>query len=283
MWASRNYLRHLRLVRIIALLASHNEQRFIVSCLEHFIRHGVDVYLIDNESTDGTLRLARPFLDRGLVGIETMPREGRYRWRRILERKAALASQLDADWFLHADPDEISLPPAGDGTLAEAISRVDAAGDNAINFLEFTFVPTVQSPDHDHPDYLRTMRWYYPFQPSFPNRLKLWKRQPGPVDLASSGGHVVNFPGLKMHPVSFPMRHYLFLSVEHALRKYVRQTYDPDEVAMGWHRARVSLRASDIALQDESSLRLYESDAALDSSSPLRVHPLFAASQARPT
>lgn len=263
-------------MRIIALLAAHNEERFIVGCLDHLIRHGIDAYLIDNESTDDTVDLARPFLGRGLIGIETMPRVGRYAWRRILERKAALSAELDADWFMHADPDEIRLPPAPDQTLADAIAHADAAGFNAVNFFEYTFVPTRQAPDHDHPYYLRTMRRYYPFSPAFPNQLKAWKRQPVPVDLASSAGHRVRFPGLKMDPTSFPMRHYLFLSVEHAVRKYVQRAWDPDELAMGWHRIRSRLRATDIVLQDEAALRVYMDDAALDASDPLTVHPLFA-------
>jgi len=262
-------------VRILALLAAYNERRFIVPCIEHFVRHGVDVYLIDNESEDDTVRLASQFLGRGVVAIETMPRSVHYSWQAILERKAALSAELDADWFLHADADEISLPPPGDRTLADAVARVDAAGDNAINFLEFTFVPTVQSPNHDHPDYLRTMRRYYPFSPAFPNRLNAWKRQPGPIDLASSGGHVVSFPGRRMHGTSFPMRHYLFLSVEHAIRKYVDRAYDPDEVAKGWHRVRAGLLPEHIWLQDESDLRVYQDDATLDPSNPLPKHPLF--------
>ena len=36
--------------------------------------------------------------------------------------------------------------------------------------------------------------WYYPFLPSFPHRLNAWKKQPLKVDLASSGGHRVDFP-----------------------------------------------------------------------------------------
>jgi hypothetical protein len=31
--------------------------------------------------------------------------------REILRRKEALASELEADWFLHLDPDEIPLGP----------------------------------------------------------------------------------------------------------------------------------------------------------------------------
>jgi hypothetical protein len=202
-----------------------------------------------------------------------------YTWHSILERKEQLAATLDADWFLHADPDEIRLPPRPGQTLIEAIEDTDRQGFNAINFTEFTFVPTRQSPDHDRADFLQTMRWYYPFEPSFPHQLKAWKKQPVPVDLASSGGHRVGFPGLKMAPTSFTMRHYLFLSVPHAIRKYVQKTYDPEELARGWHRARARLRAGDIVLQDEGDLRVYDGDDTLDPSNPLKVHPLFSNSR----
>jgi hypothetical protein len=41
--------------------------------------------------------------------------------------------------------------------------KTDAGGYNAVDFSELAFVPTRESPDHDHPDYRRTMRWYYAF------------------------------------------------------------------------------------------------------------------------
>lgn len=262
-------------MRIVALLAAYNERRFIVPCLEHYIRHGVAVYLIDNESTDETVALAEAYLGRGLIAIESIPRSGLYSWQGILARKAQLAASLDADWFLHADPDEVRLPPQPDQTLAQAIEDADRQGYTAINFTEFTFVPTRQSPDHDHPAFTETMRWYYPYEPSFPNQLKAWKKQADPVDLTSTAGHRVSFPDLRMAPVSFPMRHYLFLSVPHAVRKYVERAYDPAEVARGWHRARARLRVETIALEDEHALRVYRGDDALDGSNPRRIHPLF--------
>lgn len=262
-------------MRAIALIATYNEERFIVPCLEHLVRHGVEAYLIDNESEDRTVPLARQFLGRGLAGIETWPRHGVYRWQGILERKEQLAATLEADWFLHHDADEIRLPPRSGQTLREALAAADQQGFNAVNFLELTFVPTRESPDHDHPDYLRTMRWYYPFLPSFPHQLKAWKKQPGPVELAWSGGHLIRFPGLRMDPTSFLMRHYLFLSKAHAMRKYVRKTYDPEELSIGWHQARARLRTEDIALQPEAELRRYVSDDLLDPAAPLQRHPLF--------
>jgi hypothetical protein len=43
------------LMRVVAILAAYNEERFIAGCLEHLIEQGVDAYLIDNESTDRTV------------------------------------------------------------------------------------------------------------------------------------------------------------------------------------------------------------------------------------
>jgi hypothetical protein len=263
-------------VRVVALLAAHDEERFVGGCIEHLAAHGVETYLIDNESTDATVAIAGSYEGRGLVGIETFPRAGSYPWLGLLARKAELAATLDADWFLHVDADEIRLPPRGGVTLAEALGEADREGCNAVNFLELAFVPTREHPEHDHPRYLETMRWYYPYLPRLPDRLNAWKRQEAPVDLVSSGGHVVGFPGLRAYPVPFPMRHYLFLSVEHAIRKYVEREFDPAEVEAGLHRRRAALRREDIALQPEAELRRYVSDDQLDTSEPLPYHPLFA-------
>jgi glycosyltransferase involved in cell wall biosynthesis len=261
-------------VRIIAILAAYNEERFIVSCVEHLVRHGVEVYLIDNDSTDQTVEIAEKYCNRGLIGIERLARAGVYSWRPILERKEELALALKADWFIHLDPDEIRLPPSRDATLAEAFSRVEAEGYNAVNFLEYTFIPPQEDPDHDHLDFLKTMRWYYPFLPFFPHRLTAWKKQPVRVELAWSGGHQVRFPGLRTYPLSFPMRHYLFLSVAHAIRKYVYRHYDKNETESGLHGWRATLKPEMINLPSQKGLRLYTSDDLLDPSNPRTQHYL---------
>jgi hypothetical protein len=125
------------------------------------------------------------------------------------------------------------------------------------------------------------MRWYYPFLPRVPDRLNAWKKQPQRVDLDTSAGHQVSFPGLRMYPMSFPMRHYLFLSAEHAIRKYVLRRYNTAELSDGWHRARAALAAEDIVLQGQRELRHYEGDHSLDDSAPLTHHPLFSGKPSR--
>lgn len=268
-----------RRLRVVALLATFNEERFVGSCIEHLATQGVSVYLIDNDSTDETVARAERHLGRGLVGIERLPRNGEFSLTSILQRKEELARTLEADWFIHHDADEIRAAPRGRRALADALTEIDAAGYNAVNFLEFTFVPTTESPRHDHPRFTDSMRHYYPFLPSFPHRLGTWKRQSAEVDLTSSAGHQLWFPGLRMWPESFPMRHYLFLSPEHAYEKYAGRLRTRSETAQGWGGWRTSLATAAqkdhidlLRLPRPDELRPYLGDALLDPSEPLTVH-----------
>ncbi len=261
-------------MRVVAILATYNEERFIRACLENLFRQGIEVYLCDNESTDQTVPIAESYRGKGLIDIETFPRAGMFSLRTQLQRKEQLASTLEADWFMHVDADEIHRPVHSNTTLPATFQQAEALGYNAVNFIEFTFLPTKESPDHDHPNFQETMRWYYPFAPTLPHRLNAWKRQPVPVELAWSGGHLVRFPGLSMAPESCWMRHYLFLSRDHAIRKFVEGHYDPKEVESGMFGWRARLRADAITLPSESELRLYTSDDELDPSNPRTKHYL---------
>lgn len=267
-------------MRVIAILAAYNEERFIASCLEHLFRQGVESYLIDNCSTDRTVSIAERYLQRGLIEIESFPRHGIRSWRPLLERKEHLASILDADWFMHADPDEIRLPHRSDLTLAEAFAEADAQGYNAVNFQEFTFMPTREAPDHDHTHFQQTMRHYYPFSPAFPHRLNAWKRQPERVELAWSGGHLVRFPDLRMYPESFLMKHYMLLGVPHAVEKWVQQRFDPAALKAGWHDWRAHIQTERIKFPSQSELKYYIDDDHLDAANPRTRH--FAADWAAP-
>lgn len=264
----------IRAMRIVAMLQTYNEERFISTCIAHLRDQGVQVYLIDNESSDRTVELAERELGNGVIGIETLPRDGHFALRAQCRRQEQLAATLDADWLIHHDADELRAAPVAGQSLAAAIAEADAAGFNAINFLEFTFVPTREQPDHDHPGYARTMRAYYPFLPAFPHRVNAWKRQDGPVQLARSGGHRVSFPGLTLAPRSLHMRHYLYVSREHALEKFVRRRFADDELADGWFGWRSRLTAEMIELPSAGELRRFEADHLLDPSTPRRRHLL---------
>jgi hypothetical protein len=70
------------------------------------------------------------------------------------------------------------------------------------------------------------------------------------------------------------MRHYLFLSPQHAIEKYVRRTYDPAEVARGWSGWRSGLRPEMVRLPSGAELRTYTGDDTLDPRGPWTEHYL---------
>lgn len=281
-------------MRIVAILSSYNEGRFIRACMEHYLQQGVDVYLLDNESTDNTVEIAREYLDRNLIGIESMPRDGTFELTKQLLRKEEIADEIDADWFMHADPDEIRVSPSSDKTLVEAIEQVDREGYNAINFMEYTFLPVRESDDHENNSFQQTMRWYYPYGPRHPHRLNAWKKQARTwrglrplarellrhkrwrvpsVDLHSAGGHVVRFPGLKPYPIDFKLKHYIVLSLDHAIQKYVKKDFSLKEIdnLHGW---RATAEAHNLSLPSAQDMRIYSTDDELDPTNPRLDHLL---------
>ncbi|QGU33542.1 glycosyltransferase family 2 protein [Thermochromatium tepidum] len=226
-------------MRIIALLAIRNEALYLERCLRHLSEQGLECYLIDNESEDDGPKIARAWLGRGLIGIESYPYPGFYDWRGILERKAKLAAELGDHWYIHHDADEIRQSPIAGQTLAEAIAAADAAGANAIDFLEFVFVPTDRAQDARGTDYVATLPHAYYFQPNPLHRVTAW-RCAGPVDLLTYGGHRAEFPDRRLSPKPLILRHYPFLSWSHLLDKYGRERrYSDYEVReLGWHGRR---------------------------------------------
>lgn len=263
-------------VRILALIAAYNEERFIAASLRHLAEQGLYAILLDHGSTDNTVEAARPFLGETLLQIQSIPRGPWMNWEEILRMKSRLQCEWDADWFLHMDPDEFRYPPPQYPRLADWVAAADAAGYTALNFRELTFLPTQEHPDHDHPQFRSTLRRYYPFKSDQLFRVNAWRGQPDAVDLAGSGGHLVEFPGRRISPEFGIMHHYLFLSEAHALEKYGDRFFAPEEMARGWHGWRQDVRPDSlIHLPPASEMRFLAEGAEPDWSSPRREHYPF--------
>jgi hypothetical protein len=257
--------------RIVALLAVRNERLFLRRCIEHLVGQGVEVYVIDNGSTDESRSIAESVLGRGVVGVESHPFSGWYELDRLLERKEQLARELDADWFMHQDADEIRLAPAPFGTLREAVAHVEGKGYNAVNFDEFVFVPTRSDETFEGKDYESLMSSYYFFAPHPLRQVKLWRKTLG-ISLSPSGGHRANFEGRAVYPVNFVLKHYIGLSREHIAWKYSRRRFSPRLVAKGWHGRRPELDPATVRLPPREALKTYRHDNVWDRTDPWRRH-----------
>lgn len=257
--------------KIVALLSTRNEERFVDSCLKHLLLNQICIILIDNESTDNTKSIAKQFLGQGLLHIFNQPYKGYFDLRDQLAFKQSILNQIEADWFMHVDADEFHEPLNKNLSLAQFIENIDKQGYNAVNFLEYTFIPTSENPDHDHANFQDTMRWYYPFLPIFPHRVNAWKATSN-VDLISSGGHIAKFDEQRIYPISQVMRHYLCVSKEHAQIKFQR-SYSTEEANKGWHGWRTKVKSENIFFPHNTELRYWEKNTdPLDPSNPRKSH-----------
>jgi hypothetical protein len=249
--------------RAVALIAAYNEADIVGQVLAHLIREGVQIYFLDDGSTDGTRRIAEELVGRGVMAVEPLREAGspgEFNWSHILARKQALAQELDADWFIHHDADEFRESPWPGLTLAEGIARVDAAGYNAIDFALFDFWPTTDEPPPG-PDIREAFRFFAP--PRWFNRaqIKCWKKGPGPLDLIEAGGHDAAFPGRRVYPLRFILRHYPIRGTGHGRRKVFEERlgrFASGERERGWHRQYDEFLDTPSFVRAPSSLRSFE-------------------------
>jgi Glycosyl transferase family 2 len=251
--------------RIVALVSAFNEADIIGPVLDHLWGSGIEAYLIDNESTDDTVAIAGERLGRGLLGIETLARDGggRVSWQRILDRKLELSRELGADWYLHHDADEIRESPWPGVTLGDAIRAVDRLGYNAIDFRVLNFRPVDDAfqPGDDPGEHFQ--HWEDPAEYDRMQR-KAWKAGFADVVL-DGGGHDVTFPDRRLFPQRFLLRHYPIRSQAHGERKVLHERKDrfsADELTMGWHRQYDDIRGPEhVFLKNPAALRPFDLDA----------------------
>jgi hypothetical protein len=248
---------------VMALIAAYNEADIIALVIGDLVEEGVSVYLLDHGSTDATVQEAQRHLGHGLVRIESLPApdEGSRvpAWEQVLRRKEDLAASLDADWFIHHDADEFRESPWPDLRLREAIRRVDARGYDAIDFELLNFRPT-----HDSfragTDVREAFPYYEPGDAFDRPQIRCWKKGPQRVDLVTFGGHKPLFPGRRVFPLRFLLRHYPIRGQSHGERKVFRErkTRFAAERARQWHIQYDRLHEGDSFLRDPATLTRYD-------------------------
>ena len=260
-----------RALRALAIMPAFNEADVIFHAIGALVSEGVDVYLIDHESTDGTVEAAKPWLGRGLVRIERFPEEAGYPernrtemvWRDILRRVGEVTGEIAADWYLFVNADEFREAPWPGVTLADALAEVDDIGFNAVNFELLNFRPTPQDVFVDGSDVREHLRHYEPPGPYDVLQIKAWKAQPEVVDLVHHGGHDVLFAGKRVFPVPFLLRHYPIRSAEHGRRKVLAERlsrFAAEERAGGWHIQYDHYADGADYLHDRETLVEYDAD-----------------------
>ncbi|MEK6324106.1 MAG: glycosyltransferase family 2 protein [Acidobacteriota bacterium] len=250
--------------RVVAIMTTYNEEDIIAHSIKRLIDQGVDVYVIDNWSTDNTYHLAKQFEGRGLIGIERLPADGPsafYNWRELLMRVEELSGEMEADWFIHHDADEIRLSPWAGVSLREGLYAVDRAGFNCIDQTVIVFHPVDNgfTPGQDFGAYYK----YFEFDkhPAHRIHMKAWKNLGQDISLAESGGHQAQFEGRRVYPYKFLLKHYPIRSQMHGEKKvlFERQLrWNSEERAAGWHVHYDDIKEGHRFLRSTSELELFD-------------------------
>ncbi len=225
---------------IAAIINVYNEEDVIEPVVRYLHSQGVAVHIVDNWSTDNTWNIISALLNDGLCAnaLRFPDQPGHeYHWAALLQHTAQYAKGLNADWIIHYDADEFRSSPWRNATLAEAVTFVDSLGYSAIDFtvLNFAFTDTAHQSTFS-PD---TMRFFdFGRHGAHLAQVKAWKNSGQLVDLASSAGHVVFFPGSRLYPLKFLTRHYPFRSAAQAATKVFQDRLpriQREKRERGWH------------------------------------------------
>jgi glycosyltransferase involved in cell wall biosynthesis len=219
-------------LRALAIVPAFNEEDVIEHVVADLVANGLEVVLLDNESTDRTVELAR----RAGADVETFTSEG-FALRGQLTRFQEIAAARDHDWALVCDADEFRESPWPGLTLLEALREVDALGYSAVNFEVFNFRPTDDGfvPGTDVREHLTR---YEPPELFDVIQLKCWQNPGCRVDLSELFGEGARFPNRRVFPVPFILRHYPIRGETHGRRKVLAERlprYDAAERGDGWH------------------------------------------------
>ncbi|QVL53513.1 MAG: glycosyltransferase [Cyanobium sp. M30B3] len=231
-------------MNILAIIAVRNESLHVRRCIDCLVRDGIEIALIDHESSDGTREIAEQYLGNGVQRIIDLAWEGCFSLEKQLVTKQTIIDGSKHEWVAHFDADEWPVAPSEFGTLKGMAEQASESGYNVINFNEFVFLP-LPGESFERNGYENLMKYYYFFEPQYPRLQRMWRRDCN-LSNVNQGGHLLSGGNPILFPFDGYLRHYIALSEEHAIRKYAARKFADRELARGWHANRVDITTENI-------------------------------------
>lgn len=232
--------------KAMALVCTYNEEDVIEQAVENLFGQGLDVFVVDDNSTDRTVEkleaLARSSGGRLIVDKETRRGIRHLDKEALFARLFAHAREAAAHgygWMMYVDPDEIRCAPWQDVTLAEAFAHVERMGYNAVDFTVLDFRYAKDQRMTDAPYEIQMPHFEFGRRPGHFVQIKAWRHTPTlQADLFQARGHQVLFEGRRVFPLKFILKHYPLRGPERARKKIYEDRfprYAPKELANGAH------------------------------------------------
>lgn len=226
--------------KVAAIIHGFNEVDILTEVIPHLQRQGVEIHYFDNWSSDGSWEAMNTYLSQGLiVHCQRYPEvpSDQYEWHEQLKKTAEYATQLDADWVMHHDADEIRVSPWPNLSMRDAIAHIDSLGFNAIDFTVIDFRFTQQTEETVSQFESNLTHFEFGRRPGHFSQIKCWKNNT-PVALAATGGHDASFDGRRVFPIKFLLKHYPLRNKAQAKTKIFRDRlprFTKENTTYGWH------------------------------------------------
>ena len=230
------------LAPVLAVVPAYNERDMIAGTVDHLLKQGVDVHVIDNWSTDGSYEIVQSLATANpkRVSYERFPAKAvkKWEWFKLLTQVTEVAKQKkNYKWIMLNDADELRWSPWTDVSLQQAFSFVGSLGYNAVDYTVFTFKPTIDGfgQQDDPADFFSYGEFAQ--EEAYFIQVKSWMNSPK-ADLATGGGHHVAFARQRIYPFKFLLGHYPLRSTKQAhekVFKYRKPRLHKEERDKGWN------------------------------------------------
>lgn len=225
--------------KVLAVIHFFNEADILEKTIQYLLAQQVDLYLLDNWSDDGSYEIARRYQEScpERIHLERFPTSGGsddYEWYNQLEKTELIGKNLDYDWFIHYDTDEMRISPWENTTLREAIYWIDRQGYNCIENTVVDFRVTAWNMDNI---FMQDTFFDFRHTKLMFDQVKTWKKS-SQINLKSSAGHFARIVHPKIFPLKFLNRHYPLRSREQAEKKVFRDRlprFQKERAKRGWH------------------------------------------------
>lgn len=224
--------------KVLAIIHFYNEEDILEKTIKYLISQNIDIYLVDNWSSDRSYEIAVEAKKRypKRICLERFPSSGKtdyYEWYNQLERTEEIQSELNYDWYIHYDADEMRVSPWEGCTLLEFLYRVDQLGYNLVDNTVLDHKITNKEDDI----FMEDTFFDFGHKMTHFQQRKTWKRATN-IDLKSSGGHIAQVEKPRIFPLKVLNRHYPLRSIEQAKRKVFidrKLRFEKEKKERGWH------------------------------------------------
>ena len=225
--------------KVLSIVHFYNELDVLKKTTEYLLAEGIDVYLVDNWSTDGSYEMAESLAKKnpGRVYVDRFPalcQSNYFDWHSQLEYTEEISKKLDYNWFIHYDADEMRVSPWKDKSLRDAIYYIDCLGYNLIDNTVIDFRITDENSDSI---FMKDVWFEFGNKPGHFKQVKTWKKT-DEIDIKTSGGHIAVIDNPRIFPLKILNRHYPLRSKVQAEKKVFhdrKPRFVKEQKERGWH------------------------------------------------